>query len=166
VAGEGATEKYFLYRDPSGWSGRPDLVLHSRDATDATGWAAITSTFQAERYRGKRVRFSALVRTDDVRGAAGLVIRVERVNESHADARGPFDAHDLHELHGSAWWMRYTVVLDVAADAGTLSIGCALLGAGGVSCAEPQFQEVGRETPLTHGTVPWVRAEPQLNLSL
>jgi len=98
-------------------------------------------------YAGKRMRFSAYVKTRDVKDWAGLWMRVD-------GARGcgtalAFDNMNARPIKGSKDWARYEVVLDVAKDAKNICLGLLLQGPGKVWLSGVSFEPVGTEVPLT-----------------
>jgi hypothetical protein len=74
----------------------------------SNGFGGMMQTIAADAYRGKRVRFSALVRTRDVAGWVGLWMRVDRPTQ-RASA---FDNMQDRSIKGTTDWQRHAVVLD------------------------------------------------------
>lgn len=75
----------------------------------ASGFGTLMQSFQAEKYRNKRVRFAAMVKVDAVQDWAGLWMRVDgpKCNESLA-----FDNMKERPIAGMTDWQEYEVVLD------------------------------------------------------
>jgi hypothetical protein len=92
---------------------------------DTGSFGGMMQSIKAASYRGKRVRFSALVRTVDVVGWVGLWMRVDRSSQPSS----AFDNMQDRGIRGTTEWTRHDVVLDVADDAESLHYG--LLHAGG-----------------------------------
>src|SRR5262249_32569022 len=82
--------------------------------------------------RGKRVRLSGWVEATDVRGWAGLWMRVEDPTGETAT----FDNMQDRPIRGTRGWTRYEVVLDVPTDAKGVSYGTQLFGAGSLRMAD------------------------------
>jgi hypothetical protein len=161
---DGMLDRYQLYRDGGGWNGYPMVVVRATKAADTSSWAWAYSTFRADRYRGVRVRYSAMVKTDVGEGWAGVWIQTE--HGLQPTPRPAVERLAGQVPSGVAPWRRYAMVVDVPSNADTITFGCLVSGRGTVVCADASIQEVDREVPLTHGPFPWFRAEPQLNLSL
>jgi hypothetical protein len=89
----------------------------------------------ADAYRGKRVRFAAVVRTRDLDRWAGLWMRVDR-----PFGRSTFDNMQTRPLRGNIDWTRAAVVLDVAADATSIHFGLLQDGNGSSWIDEASFE--------------------------
>jgi hypothetical protein len=94
---------------------------------------------------GRRVRFSASVRGEDVASWAGLWMRVDG-RERRALA---FDNMGHRPLQGTFDWRQVAVVLDVPAAADSISFGLLLTGRGTVRLAGPRLEPVGPEVAPT-----------------
>ncbi|SFU57185.1 transcriptional regulator [Pseudoduganella namucuonensis] len=110
---------------------------------DGASWATLMQQFSAESYRGKRVRFSANVRTQDVTWS-GLWMRVDLDN----NASGPFYNSQDRPIKGTTSWARRSVVLDVPANAKVISIGVIGDGKGETWIDELKVEAVGENVPV------------------
>jgi hypothetical protein len=119
------------------------LRLHP-DAGRPAGFGALMQSIAATRYLDRRVRFSALLRTRDVTGWAGLWLRVD-------GARKPLIIDNMRNrpLRDSNGWAEASIVLDVAQDAQSLHFGMLLRGGGAVDLARPSFGVADATTPVT-----------------
>ena len=102
----------------------------------------------AERYRGKRVRFTGWLRTESVDhddGWAGLWLRIDGA----AGRSLAFDNTEEEPVRETADWTRVAVVLDVDERAEALAFGFMLVGSGKVWADDLAFEEVGRDVPVT-----------------
>jgi hypothetical protein len=97
----------------------------------------------ADRYAGKRVRFSAFMKTED-ESSAGLWLRVDKGTSSVA-----FDNMQDRALKGTSGWQRYAVVLDVPKDATGIFFGVLLSGTGKVWINSGNFEVVSDDVPTT-----------------
>lgn len=124
--------------------------ITARNASDG-GFGVFTQAVKADAYRGKRIRYSAWVRTRDVTGTgAGLWMRV--------DGDGGVVALDnmmTRPLKGTTDWRLVSVVLDVPADAIGIMYGMLLSSAGEAWIDDASFEVVGPDVPTT------VAASPQ-----
>ncbi len=118
-----------------------------RSRTDnPNGYGTFMQAFGAQDYRGKRLRFSAAVRAKDVKGWAGLWMRVES-----ADPKQPlgFDNMQSRALVGTLGCQRYDVVLDVPQEATYITAGLLLSGTGNAWLDGVRFEVVGPQVAVT-----------------
>jgi len=122
--------------------------------SEPAGFGALVQTIAAPRYVGRRVRFSAIMRTREVTGWAGLWLRVDGAN-------GTIEIDNMQDrpLRGTTDWTEAAIVLDVAEQARCLLFGALLSGAGAVDLARLRFEEVSQDTPVTVATL--LPEEPQ-----
>ncbi len=124
-------------------SGRSASIL-SVDATHED-WGTLMQNFFAEKYRGRRVRFSAWVKAWRVDVWAGLWARVD--TESLEGVA--YDDMEGRAIEGTSEWTRYEVVLDVDEYALTINIGILLFGTGQVWMDDCSFEIVDDTVPVT-----------------
>jgi hypothetical protein len=86
--------------------------------------------FPADLHLGRKVRFSADVKTADVRQWAGLWLRVDGPDAGAKPLA--FDNMGDRPLTGTTDWARYSVVLDVPSEAKVIALGVLLGGEGHV----------------------------------
>lgn len=110
------------------------------------GFGTMMQQFKAEKFRGKRMRFSGFVRTENVKGYCGLWMRVD----NQTDDMLQFDNMSNRPIVGNTNWNHYEVVLDVPEASAVISIGILLMGSGKVWVDSFQFEEVDRNTPVTN----------------
>ena len=89
------------------------------------GFGTLMQDFRARHYLGKKVRFTAFVKTEGVQGWVGLWMRVDKGSEQLA-----FDNMQDRPIKGTTNWQRYDVVLDVPEDATGIFLGVLLGGSG------------------------------------
>lgn len=153
------------YRELNAWSGKPAIVLKTK-ATEGgdpnRDYGNIGSSFSAERYRGQRLRFSAMVRTDAIVHWGGLWMRVDaKPPPGQSQKTVGFDNMADRGIHGTSGWSHYEVVLDVPAEAESIHFGVVMRNGGTMWMAEPRIEAVANSVPVT-GAGP---KEPQLDLS-
>jgi hypothetical protein len=122
--------------------GHRSAFLKSKEATG--GFGTLMQSFDAKNYLGKRVRFSAAVKTEDVQSWAGLWMRVDKGSQTIE-----FDNMQNRPLKGTASWKKYDVVLDVPQDSTGIFFGILLDAAGEVWLSDVKFEVVGTEVPTT-----------------
>ena len=111
---------------------------------EPAGFGSVVQSIAAARYLGRRVCFSALIRTAGVTGWAGLWLRVDGPG-------GPLILDNMHDraLRGTTDWTRASIVVDVAEHAKALLFGALLSGAGALDLTRLRFEEVGAAVPVT-----------------
>src|SRR5207253_3189586 len=126
------------------YQAKPAARMWRKTAT-TEGFGTLMQMFEADRYRGKRMRFSGLVRTKDVAEWAGLWMRVD------GPAKAPLAFYNMEDrkIVGTTDWSRFDVVLDVDADAMAVAFGLLLGGPGEAWLSEVQFEAVGADVPVS-----------------
>lgn len=117
--------------------------LKSRQAS-VEGFGTLMQQFAAEQYLGKRLRISGAIKSDEVKGRAGLWMRVDKGKEVVA-----FDNMQDRPIKGTTDWQRYEVVLEVPTDATGISFGILLDGAREAWLRSTKFEIVGLDVPTT-----------------
>ena len=137
---------------------RPSAFLKAK--SDMDGFGTIGQGFSAAKYIGKRVRFSAWVKSESVTRWSGLWMRVDGPTYNQSLA---FDNMQDRAIKGTTGWQKYEVVLDVNEKATSINLGILLDGPGEIWISSAGFDEVGLGVPVT-SKKPTVPAGPQ-NLS-
>lgn len=78
--------------------------------------------FKADSYRGKRMSFSAVVKSADVENWAGLWMRIDGPFERSLG----FDNMQNRSIKGTTNWQKYGVVLDVPMESINIAFGILL----------------------------------------
>ena len=112
---------------------------------DPTEFAALCQSFKADSFHGKRLRFSAAVRSADVENCAALFMRVGGAG----DKMLAFDNMRNRQITGTNEWAHHAIVLDVAEDAEDIVFGFLLSLNGQVWMADVHLDEVGPDVPTT-----------------
>ncbi|MFD2115226.1 helix-turn-helix domain-containing protein [Paenibacillus yanchengensis] len=113
---------------------------------DVDSFATLMQQFNAEKFRGRRMKFSGFVRTSDVTEFCGLWMRVDN---NHSDVL-QFDNMNNRKIIGDTNWNHYAIVLDIPEQSATISIGVLLMGFGKVWVDSLQFEEVDESVPTTN----------------
>jgi hypothetical protein len=103
--------------------------------------------FDAADYRGKRLRYSAWVKANEVQNWAGLWMRVDDASKPPVSIA--FDNMQSRAIKGTSDWTRYSVVLDIAPTADVISLGILVAGKGTVWMSGGSFDPVGKDVPVT-----------------
>ena len=160
--GVNAADQTQTQRAPTGWilagttpanyrTGVDGANMHgsSRSAyltsiSESHGFGTLMQTISAAKYAGKRLRLRGSVKSENVADWAGLWMRVDKGQESVA-----FDNMQNRAIKGAQEWGVHDVVLDVPADATSISFGVLLTGGGEVWLSDVSLEEVGMDTPTT-----------------
>lgn len=113
-------------------------------AANTAGFGTLMQIFKATDYRGKRVRLTAIVRTEEV-VLAGLWMRIDLPDRRE----GAYDNMADRPIRGTTPWMRYAVVLDVPGDATELAFGLLVAGGGAAWIDDVKLQLVDSTVPVT-----------------
>jgi hypothetical protein len=125
------------------YQGQPSAYLQS-SVPNTDGFGTLMQSIDATNYAGKRLRFRASVKSQDLGDWAGLWMRVDKQKETVA-----FDNMQSRAIKGTQSWNGYDVVLDVPADATSISFGVLLSGSGQVWMNHVTIETVGAETEVT-----------------
>lgn len=132
----------------------PSAYLKAKSAV-VPGFGTLMQEFRADHYLGKRIRFSAYVKSADANDWAGLWMRVDKGSSSVA-----FDNMHDRAIKGTSDWKRYEVVLDVPADATGIAFGVLLSGSGEVWLSDTKMEIVGASVLPTGGSVRTIPDQP------
>ncbi len=104
--------------------------------------AVIWQSISSERYRGKRVKLSAWMKTDRAQ-VARVGIKVSSPGDNSL-------AYGQQDTTGTTDWRRYEVVLDVAPRSNSITFGLLLEGSGAAWMDEVRLEVVDERTPITN----------------
>lgn len=110
------------------------------------GFGTLMQMFKADAYRNKRMRFSAVVKSEGVDDWAGLWMRID--GPDRGENLG-FDNMQNRPIKGTSDWQKYEVVLDVPPESVHIAFGVLLRGKGQVWLSDVHFEEVGDDVPVT-----------------
>jgi len=107
---------------------------------EPAGFAFLSQQIEPDDYRGRAVTFRGDLRTTDVAGRAGLVLRIPRQGRRPAP---PDPWHDPENhfapVTGTRDWTRHEVTAQVPADAISIIFGVFLNGRGQIELRNPQL---------------------------
>ena len=139
-----APDEYALGVDPGlTYAGRPCVTIQG--GPEASEFAALAQQIKAEAYRGKRLRFSAAVRAQDIANRAALFMRVSGPNGKML----AFDNMRNRPISGSHDWAQQAIVLDVAEEAEDILFGILASLQGQVWMADVHLEVVEQDVPTT-----------------
>lgn len=131
------------------YAGLPSAYLKSKSAVPPEGFGTVAQSLPATGYNGKRIRFSAQLKSKSVAEWAGLWMRVDEGRQPVA-----FDSMQHRPIQGTTDWAPYAVVLDVPKAATGISFGVLLSGTGNVWLSDVRFEIVDDKTPVTGTAAP------------
>lgn len=101
-------------------------------------------SFDATEYRGKRLRLSAYIKSENIQNWAGMWMRIDRDGKPVA-----FDNMQDRAIKGTQAWARHEIVLDVDPKATYVAFGILLAGKGAVWIDDVAFDVVTDQVPVT-----------------
>lgn len=139
-----APDKYEMGLDPSiTYENHPCVTIVAR--SDPTDFAGLAQSFKADFYHGKRLRYSAAVRSTDLENRAALFMRVAGAN----DKLLAFDNMLHRQITSANDWAHHSIVLDVAEEAEEIMLGFFLSLSGQIWVSDVQLEVVGKDVPTT-----------------
>jgi hypothetical protein len=121
------------------------LVIYGSDTANLN-FSGVGQGVRADNYRGKRVRFSAWVRHEGLRGRdIGLWMRVDGLGATMA-----FDNFSTRSLAGTSGWHEVEIILDIAEDAIGISFGALMQGGGTLVVDDMKWEVVAPTGPSTN----------------
>ena len=158
LSGSNATD-YESGIDQTQYQGR--RVVYLKAAPTTKGFGTLMQDFRADDYAGKRVRLSAMLKTENVANWAGLWMRVDKSSGASSSPKMlAFDNMQDRPVKGTEDWKNYNVVLDVPNDATGISFGVLLNGSGNVLLSNVKIGTVGSDVPLTSMAVATTQPRP------
>ncbi len=103
-----------------------------------------------DKYIGKRIRMSGLLKKKDVSKWSGLWLRIDQKGSTE-----PLGFDNMHDgkkdrsIKGTTEWTRYEIVLDVPLNASQLAYGALLVGTGQVWFDNLNLEVVDDKVPVT-----------------
>ena len=151
------------YRIPKGWFVTGDAPDHYEIGVDPTltyknypcvtikakpdpiMFAGLAQQIKAEAYHGKRLQFSAALRSQDLLNRAALFMRIRGPNEKIL----AFDNMRNRYISGTNDWADYAIVLDVVEEAEDILYGFFAAAEGQAWMADVHLEVVDRSVPTT-----------------
>ncbi|MDO8539300.1 MAG: M56 family metallopeptidase [Opitutaceae bacterium] len=125
--------------------GRPSAYIKSIEPY-IKGFYTMSQFISAEKFIGKRLRYSAWIKTENVSdGGAHLWFRVDG-----KETQEQFDNMGSRPVMDTTGWQQYSVVLDVPQNGVSLNYGFFLSGAGQGWISGVKIEEVGSDVPSTN----------------
>ncbi|MDR3615970.1 MAG: hypothetical protein P4L53_20600 [Candidatus Obscuribacterales bacterium] len=124
--------------------GKQALLLKNRDGITKTyGWTSLQASTEAEKYRGKRLRLTMWVKTDDVSWV------MPWMNVQTETDMVSYDNSCDRRLSGTTEWQKWSIVLDVPTAATAVEYGVMLGGNGKVWISQSELSVVADDIDTT-----------------
>ncbi|MFA6261976.1 MAG: hypothetical protein WC760_10945 [Bacteroidia bacterium] len=141
-----ASDCYEMGIDPgAGPNGKNVASIKSIKKTK--GFGTLMQSCLADTFRGKKIRMSGYVKALNVKGWAGLWLRIDKEND-YTETLG-FDNMSNRPIRKTSDWTRYEIVLKVPEKAHSLAYGALLAGKGQIWFNDLQFEIVHDSVPTT-----------------
>jgi len=137
AAGSNPENYEFILDIKNFYAGTASGLLKAKN-TNPTGFGTLMQDFSAQKYKGKRMRLTAFIKSKNVKDWAGLWMKIEGAGH---DVLG-FDNMKNRAITGTTDWKKYEIVLDVPKDSKIIAFGILLSGKGEVWIDEVKFEEV------------------------
>ena len=126
--------------------GKASGYLQSRTVIEKDEFATMMQQFKADNYRGKRIKLSCFVKSEEVQQFAGMWMRID--NQSGDVLQ--FDNMSNRPIVGTQEWNYCSIVLNVPKESAIISFGVLLQGKGKVWVDQFAFNEVTDDTETTN----------------
>jgi hypothetical protein len=108
------------------------------------GFGALMQNCAPDKYLGKKIRMTALVKSKEIADWAGLWLRVDKQGSQTPLS---FDNMQDRAIKGTTDWKRYEIVLNVPANASLLAFGALVHGTGQLWFDDMTFEVAGDSVP-------------------
>lgn len=126
-------------------SGTKSGLLYAKGEASEQQFATLMQSFQAELFKGKRIKMSCFLKTEQVTKCGAWL----RVDNAYGDTL-QFDNMDNRAIHGTTEWNHYSIVLDVPEESASIHFGVLLTGKGKVWADDFRFEEVDEKVASTN----------------
>lgn len=129
----------------AGQDGKNAATIKSIDK-EISGFGTLMQQSKPDKYLGKRIKMTGVVKTENVANWAGLWFRVDQEG-----SKEPLSFDNMHErpIKGTSDWKKYEIVLDVPNNASLIAYGALLEGTGQIWFDNITIEIVDNSTPTT-----------------
>lgn len=133
----------------AGQDGKNAATIKSIDE-NISGFGTLMQSCLADKYLGKRVRMSGLLKSKDVSNWAGFWLRIDKKGSQESlDFDNMHDGKEDRSLTGTNDWTKCEIVLDVPFNASSFGYGALLSGTGQIWFDKIKFEVVDSSVPTT-----------------
>jgi hypothetical protein len=145
--GNGTKGSYSIYLDSTlKTAARKATIKSLKPVGDE--FATVLSSSAPVQSLGKRVQLTGYIKSENVTGWAGLWMRVD--SKSSNEQSTAFDNMQDRAVKGTTGWTKYSVVLDVATNAGNIVYGALVAGEGQIWLDSLEVKIVDKSVPVTN----------------
>ena len=152
-------DKYEMGIDKGAGVNKGNAAIIKSDAKKIKGFGTLMQNSQPGKYKGKRVKMSGYMKSENIDGSAGLWFRVDGKEAGKSLA---FDNMYDRAVKGTTDWKKYEIVLDVPEEATNLAYGALLHGVGTLWFDDIQFEIVEHTVKSTNRDISWPEAPTNL----
>lgn len=127
-------------------SGGASAHIKSKATVSGGSYEVLSQFVRADSYRGKRLRLSGYIKTNQVEGWAGMWLNIA---DSGNQLLG-LDNMQNRPITGTSDWQKYEIVLDIPEDGAVIGFGILLQGKGEIWWDDVKLEAVGPDVPTTH----------------
>ena len=117
------------------------------NTTKIKGFGTLMQSCTADKYLGKRVKMTGFVKSLDVKGWAGIWLRID--SKTYASKPLGFDNMGDRPIKITNDWKKYEIIMDVPINAFNLAYGALLAGEGQIWFSNINFEIVDNSVPLS-----------------
>jgi beta-lactamase regulating signal transducer with metallopeptidase domain len=121
------------------------FLFSKKDSSE--GFGTIMKSMLPGDYRGRRVRMSAYIKSENIPGWAGMWMRIDG-KSANKQSLG-FDNMQNRPITGTTPWQKYEIVLDVPLEATDIAFGILMRGPGKIWFDKVTFDVVDSQVPTT-----------------
>jgi hypothetical protein len=144
LGGKGDVQEYSGTLDHTVAHGGKSSVLVQSIAPNPKEFVSLTQNLSAQEYRGKRIRFTGYLKTENIRQRAKLWMEIYDGDKYLAG-----DAMNDRAISGTTPWTKYSIVLDVPEQSTGINYGAAFVGDGKLWADDFQIEVVDKAVPTT-----------------
>lgn len=126
--------------------GKSSIYLKSKEIVTHEEFGTLMCTIKADQYRGKRLRLTAVIKTEYVKGWAGLWMGITGENAELL----AMDNMRNRPIKHTKNWQSHSIILDVEENASEIAIGVLLFGEGCIWVTHLQLEEVDKKMTLAN----------------
>lgn len=142
----GSPQNYDMFRDTATHhGGAASGSIKSKPS--AAGFATMMQTIKPDTYRGKRIRLSGYLKTDNVTSGSAFWLRVD---PSDLGIPLSFDNMGNRMATGTSDWKRYDLVVDVPDNAARIAFGFMLISGGQIWADDLTIEVVDKTVASTN----------------
>ena len=121
------------------------LQIKGLPNADRNGFTTLMQAIKAKQFIGKRVRLAAKIKSHQLKGWAGLWMRIDGKDKNLG-----FDNMENRKITGTTNWKEYSIVLDISTGSEEIAFGVLTSGSGSIWIDSIRFEAVDKKVALTN----------------